>query len=482
MQGPDLAEPFTYCEIGCGTGETTASLAACYPTGSFIGIDLSESHIAHAVTLAEKGELTNIRFIAADITEIETNSLPDFDFITLHGLYSWVPTPVQAAIRKFLYSKLKCGGVAYLSYNAMPGWASVSPLRRFFVDQAQHLQADPIAKAEQIVAMLRDLREKDAPFFRENPAAANILSRLQTADPRYVAHEYLSPSWKPRYFADVYREMTESGLNYVGEGGVVENLVEHSVAPAFVAALKNEPDPCRRETLRDFIQNRFFRRDIYAKPDPRRTATPSTDPLKETLFGFVADPVQMPDTINIVDAPAVRLSGAWLERLKKLLGYRVLTLAEILSDAELRSVDERELVEGIKLLSVGGFCIPCATREAEPPRGPSESVRVVPEINQARLVQHDWSKAGLTLASPVLGSGVTLNALETALLIGVQHTDPLEWVWSELKHRGVQIQAQGEKEPIADDDQAKRALTDALDQFLKYKLPKLAYLGVVEPA
>lgn len=482
VQGPNLSGPFTYCEIGCGTGETTASLAACHPSGAFFGIDLSTSHIEQAAALADKGELKNTQFIAADITEIESDSLPDFDFITLHGLYSWVPTPVQVAIRRFLASKLKPGGIAYVSYNAMPGWGSVSPLRRFFVDQSRHLQGDPIAKAEQIVAALLDLREKHAPFFRENPAAADVLSRLTAADRRYIAHEYLSSSWQPRYFADVYKEMTQSGLRYIGEGGIVENLLEHSVAPTFVETLKNEPDPCRRETLRDFIQNRFFRRDIYIKPDPRNPSTAYDEPLKKTLFGLIADPIQFPETINIADAPAVQLSGAWLERVKKLLGYRVLTLAEILNDAELQTFSEEQLVEGIKLLSVGGFCTPCATRETEPPRGPAESIRVVPKLNQARLEQHDWSESGFVLVSPVLGAGITLNSLETALLLGVQHPEPLEWAWSEIKRKGVTIQSVGDKMPIEHDHEAKRALKDALDQFLKYKLPKLAYLGVVEPA
>ena len=57
------------------------------------------------------------------------------------------------------------------------------------------------------------------------------------------------------------------------------------------------------------------------------------------------------------------------------------------------------------------------------------------------------------------------------MLMGVQDRDPLDWVWSELKRNGVDIQSENDKIPIHDEDQAKRALEDAFNQFLKYKLP-----------
>jgi hypothetical protein len=388
---------------------------------------------------------------------------------------------VQTAIRVFLASKLKPGGVAYLSYNAMPGWGSAGPLRRFFVDQARRTDGDILDQSSQIVEQLQALRHSDAPFFRENPGAAGIVSRLQGADPRYVAHEYLSSHWQPRYFADVYDEMAAQGLHYVGEAGVVENLLEHSVMPEFVESLRRESDRRNRETLRDFIQNRFFRRDIYVKPAAEATEAPADALLQDTLFGLIAAPAQVPDTVNVTDAPSLHFEGAWFERIKQLLAYRVLTLAEIMSDASLGACPRADLVEGIKLLTVGGFCAPFAAREVVPPRGPSETIRVVPGLNQIRLQSCDWTEPSFTLASPVMGSGVSLNPLEAALLDALQRPDPVPWVRSELKQRGIGLLASGGDTPVEDDEQVKQALQQALDQFLKYKLPKLAYLGVVEP-
>jgi len=478
---PALDQPFTYCEIGCGPGETSLILAASNPKGRFFGIDLSPSHIEQASSLAAASRLSNVEFLAADIALLDPDTLPDFDFITLHGLYSWVPDSVQVAIREFLAAKLKPGGVAYLSYNAMPGWGSAGPLRRFFTDQARRMDGGILDKSRQIVERLEALRNSGAPFFHENPSAAGIVTRLRSSDPRYVAHEYLGSHWQPRYFADVYDEMAAQGLQYVGEGGIVENLLEHSVMPEFIESLRRENDRRNRETLRDFIQNRFFRRDIYIKPAPGTADAPVDALLQDTLFGLVAAPVQIPDTVNLTDAPSLHFEGAWFDRIKQLLGYRVLTLAEILSDSKLNTCPPADLVEGIKLLTVGGFCAPFTTREVIPPRGPSETIRVVPRLNQIRLRRYDWSEPSFTLASPVMGSGVSLNSLEAALLGALQRPDPVPWVWSELLRRGINLISSSGNTPVKDDEQGKQALQEALNQFLKHKLPKLAYLGVVEP-
>jgi SAM-dependent methyltransferase len=123
IRGPSVADGFTYCELACGAGETTCILVAANPGGHCIGIDLSSVHIARASELAQAGRVGNARFIQADILSLDVRSLPDLDFVTLHGLYSWVSPEVRAAIHDFIAQKLKPGGVVYISYNAMPGGA-----------------------------------------------------------------------------------------------------------------------------------------------------------------------------------------------------------------------------------------------------------------------------------------------------------------------------------------------------------------------
>jgi tRNA G46 methylase TrmB len=53
---------FTFCELGCGQGVTTAILAATHPGGCFYGIDLMPSHVEHARRFAVDGAIVNVDF------------------------------------------------------------------------------------------------------------------------------------------------------------------------------------------------------------------------------------------------------------------------------------------------------------------------------------------------------------------------------------------------------------------------------------
>ena len=479
---PNLGEAFTYCELGCGVGDTTTLLAAAYPQGRFVGIDLNPSHIEQARQLAAAGQVSNVEYIAGDIARLDTDSLPDFDYVTLHGLYAWVPPAVQEAIRHFLRDKLRPGGIVYLSYNAMPGWGSASPLRRFFLDRKDQLGDDVLAGVRRIVGELVWLRDQGAGFFRDNPVTADIVRTLESADPRYIVHEYFSHDWHPAYFADVDEQLRTCGLSFVGQTGVIDSLLAHSVNPPFAERLRDIDDRVARESLRDFIQNRFFRRDVYIKPLPGTLPIPGEERFDQTLLGLIADPVQIPSTIHFPDAPSVTLDEHRLAYVKHRLGYRVKTFAELSDDPTLSPADRATLRDDLKLMAAGGFCAPCLSREIEPSREPVERIALPSPLNRVLLERHGWSENQLLLVSPVLGNCVALNGIEAVLLASLQQDRALPWVWDRLQKNGIAINSESAGTPIEDRDAGIQALDDAMARFLRYKLPKLAFLGVVGAA
>jgi SAM-dependent methyltransferase len=59
--------------------------------------------------------------------EFASRDLPEFDYIGLHGIWSWISDENRAVIVDFIRRKLKVGGVLYISYNTLPGWAPLPP-------------------------------------------------------------------------------------------------------------------------------------------------------------------------------------------------------------------------------------------------------------------------------------------------------------------------------------------------------------------
>src|ERR1700720_2529058 len=91
LEPPDLSGGFAYCELGCGRGVTSLMLAAAKPDAEFHAVDFHPAHIAHAKAQARAARLNNITFHERgfeDLTHPEMPSLPMFDVITLHGVWS----------------------------------------------------------------------------------------------------------------------------------------------------------------------------------------------------------------------------------------------------------------------------------------------------------------------------------------------------------------------------------------------------------
>ena len=84
-------------------------------------------HVANAARLAKEGELANVTVHHASFAEFLQADVGEFDFVALHGVYSWVGPEVRREIQDILAKKLRPGGYAYLSYNALPGWAAMMP-------------------------------------------------------------------------------------------------------------------------------------------------------------------------------------------------------------------------------------------------------------------------------------------------------------------------------------------------------------------
>lgn len=260
---PVLKDGFTYCELGCGKGLTSLLLAAMHPNGEFHACDFNPEHIDYAQKLQAEAAIGNVKFHAKSFAQMLEADLPAFDFIVLHGVYSWVPDPVRAEIREFARRRLKPGGFLMASYNAMPGWAHVQPIRRMMQLQSADASGDSLEKARAAYAYVHALVKSGAGYFRAVPEAAKHLEQIAQKDIRYVAHEYLTPHGDPFYFADVESAMVGAGLNYAGNMTPANNYPELMIPAAFRERMPAVRSRTTLEMHRDFIANTTFRADLF---------------------------------------------------------------------------------------------------------------------------------------------------------------------------------------------------------------------------
>ena len=158
---PPPLETARVLEIGCGEGLNLLALAAGYPRAQFDGFDLAASAIARGEALREAAGLENVTLATRDILEARVEIAPgSFDYIVAHGVYAWVPEPVRAAIMALIGHALSPHGVAYVSYNALPGGHFRMAMRDMLLHAVDGI-TDPDARVEKARAFLQGLVDSD---------------------------------------------------------------------------------------------------------------------------------------------------------------------------------------------------------------------------------------------------------------------------------------------------------------------------------
>lgn len=270
---------YHYCELGYGQGVSANLHAAANPRGRFWGTDFQPDHALFAQGLARQAGV-QAGWMAHGFEELLDADLPDFDMVTLHGVWSWINAAARHAIVEFLRRKLKVGGVVYLSYNVMPGWSAEKPLRDLLWYHTELAGARGDSTDRRIQASLefaQRLRTGKAAYFEQNPKAGQMLDDMMRDDIHVVAHEYFNRSWHITYFADLAEQFEAAGLNFacsVHKSDLVGEVLQRRQACGLPA---KDANIGLRETTNDFILNRRFRRDIFVRgadrlPKPERQA------------------------------------------------------------------------------------------------------------------------------------------------------------------------------------------------------------------
>ncbi len=263
---------FDYCEIGCGTGSTIAALAAANPEGRFVGIDFMPAHIARAEALRAAAGLDNLRLIEADVAGLADRAqtdLPMFDYVTLHGVYSWVAPHVRAGIVRFLARHLRPGGLVYVSYNVLPGWHAMIPMQKLLFEIAARVDGDSIARARAGSDFIERCVQAGAPMLGkesfQQQMARSPTAQLAVERDSYLAHEFLNANWQPMYHMDLAKDLADAKLVHVGSAKLVENFAGVGLSPEAAGVLDTMPDGPLRETVKDYFNGRIFRRDVFVR-------------------------------------------------------------------------------------------------------------------------------------------------------------------------------------------------------------------------
>jgi SAM-dependent methyltransferase/methyltransferase-like protein len=247
-------------ELGCGTGTNLICMAVTLSQSRFVGIDLSPRQIAMGQEIVQTLGLTNVELKALSLMDVD-EQFGQFDYILCHGVYSWVPEPVQDRILTICARNLAPNGVAYVSYNTYPGWhlrGMVREMMRFHVRQFD----EPVVRIEQARALLEFLLEcvgESKNVYGE--MLKTEAEMLEGTGDTYLYHEHLEEVNYPVYFHQFAERAAAHRLQYLAEAQ--PTALPITLSPSARETLERiSVDLIHGEQYLDFVRNRTFRRTL----------------------------------------------------------------------------------------------------------------------------------------------------------------------------------------------------------------------------
>lgn len=466
------------CELGFGQG-LSASLHAAASVIDWHGTDFNPSQASFAQDLVAVSG-TSARLYDESFAEFANRSdLPAFDFIGLHGIWSWISDENRSMIVDFIRRKLKVGGVLYISYNTMPGWAAFAPIRHLMTEHANMLGSEGggiISRVNGAIEFTEKLLATNPTFSRANPVMGERVKSLKEQSRNYLAHEYFNRNWHPMHFSTIAEWLEPAKLQYACSANYIDHIDTINLTTEQLAFLNEIPDPMFRESVRDFMVNQQFRMDYWVKGARKLSLLEQAEALRSQRVVLTTCQPDVSLKVKCSLGEANMNEAVYAPILALLADYKPKTLRQMEQALKENGITFSQLLESVMIL-VGAGNLSCAQDETVIPKAKKSSDKL-----NAHLQNKARGSSDITyLASPVTGGGIIVGRFQQLFLLALSQgkKQPTEWaqqVWQLLQAQGQKIIKEGKTLETAEENLAE--LIEQANAFAENRLPILKALQI----
>jgi SAM-dependent methyltransferase len=468
----------TACELGFGQG-LSVNIHAAASEVSWWGSDFNPGHADFARSLAAASGSGAQLFDQAFAEFCGRADLPDFDYIALHGVLSWVSEENQRLIVDFIRRKLKPGGVLYLSYNTQPGHAAMVPFRHLLTEHAARMTSPGrgiVARIDGALEFAEALLALNPVFAAVHPTLAERLKTIKGQDRHYLAHEYFNRDWRALPFAELAACLVAAKLSFACSAAYLDHVDALNLTADQHRFLSEIPDPLFRQSVRDFVVNQQFRRDYWVKGGRRLSALEQSEALRRLSVVLVTNRSGVGLTVQGAAGQREISPTVYNPILDLLADHRPHTLAEIEEGVSGAGLRLASIYEAVMVLAGRGDLAPvqdAAVREAARPRAE--------RLNRHILDKARGSGELTVMASPVTGGGIGVSRFYQLFLLarheGRRTADEMaQFAWGVLSAQGQRVAKDGK--PLEGAEENLAELARQAGEFVDTRLPVLAALQI----
>jgi len=250
-------------EMGCGDGGNIIPMAYEFPKSTFIGIDLSPVQVGTGQKQVDLLGLENLRLETRSILDMGASD-GKFDYIIVHGVYSWVPDRVKEKILGICRNNLAGQGIAYISYNVLPGWQFNKSMRDMMLYRTRHIK-DSKESTDAALELVKTMLDATAESNRFHDVQLRFFGKTLQSFPdvsSYLLHDYMEADNDPLYFHEFAGALKNHGLQYICDAEQTDFELDSLPADAAAKFEEVSDNALDVEQYIDFIKNTRFRRSL----------------------------------------------------------------------------------------------------------------------------------------------------------------------------------------------------------------------------
>lgn len=401
---------FTYLDLGCGFAQSTIVNAGAFPRAEFHACDFNPVHIEAATRHAAQLGIDNIQFHEVLFEDLLRRDLPPFDFIVLHGVYSWVSPEVCSTIQQIIARHLLPGGLVYVSYNCLPGWSAEGPLRTLMKELADGQTGDADLPVTRALEAMQRLSNPSFKYFRDNPAAVAAVESFAKDPINYVAHEFLNRAWTLYYSTELADDMARAGATYVASATLVDNHPMLVIDKAAAEALAQLPTARQRQLAMDFAVNQRFRRDVFMGGS-RPVVTPgeAARHLEDVVIGCITEVDQIGPQA-MIPRGKITFQDDFIRELRALMRRGAMSIGDIVARLGGAGRNPVEIQQNLIFLVATGTLMPFARAGGYDPGAPPP--RAASRVVGNALSHIVATRTAAVVPSERLGNGVPISVEE----------------------------------------------------------------------
>lgn len=466
------------CELGFGQG-ISVNMHASGSGAQWHGTDFNPEQAGFAKELAEISK-SSANLCDDSFAEFANRTdLPEFDYIGLHGIWSWISDENRSIIVDFIRRKLKVGGVLYISYNTLPGWAGFAPMRHLFLEHADKMGArgeGSVGQLKEALSFTDKFVESKPAYVQAIPHVAPRLAKIKEQNPNYLVHEYFNRDWKPMYFSEMADWLSPTKLTYACSTHLLDSIDILNLTNEQQAVLNDIPDPMFRQSVRDYMVSQQFRRDYWVKGARQLTALEQAEGLRALKVILTVPRANVSLKISGALGEGEMSSEIYGPILDFLADHKIYTIAQIEQKIQDKNINFSQLLQAILVLVSAGSLALAQDFEVI-----KRAKKQTDKLNAQLMVKARLSNDISYLASPVTGGGIAVTRFKQLFLMArnAGKKKPEEWVtfvWQILSLQGQKLLKDGKT--LEDESDNIAVLTAQANEFVENDLPVLIALQI----